>query len=757
MMRISSVDSSNSDDDMESNNHNYDNKDNTDTNRFAIDKKTDNDDKSDKNSQDGSKFSHLFVFSGANKAGMDTIDKEKQAKVIYEMSKDSDYFKRAAKQDEVNKERIKHMKSMIQNIDSHTCNVLQNESLRLSADIEMKRSFDRICSVLDMDMFYAAVEIRDKPHLKDLPVAVGGISMISTANYVARKYGVRAAMPGFIAKKLCPHLVFVDCNFDKYRIVAQQIRAVINEYDPDYHSHSLDEVYMDLTEAAQARVKLQSSVSSSKGLDEIVAHQDFISIETLRAAAVDVLQEIRSRIFQVTNGLTCSAGIANNFFLAKIGADVNKPNGQFELGPTREAVLDFVANLPTRKVGGVGKVTEQILSELGMKTMGDVRNNIHLLRHVCTPALGEFLHRVCLGIGENEGVKAVELVPEGAVSRKSLSCERTFGPINKPSDLLAKLDQICKSVGEQLVENNLRGRNITLKLKTVKFEIITRSITIGNYTNSWDIIRSHAIKLLEGLMPVRIRLMGVRIADFYGALEQIQAKADAGQRDITSFYSKVSQPSGSSSTPMKTSSEYAYSLNLDSSRANMTPNSSGSSSSSSSANCHNNQHSDSAVVKRLDEQRYRQETVSSQNSDDYLEGFQYDPMIPEDQAFVKTKNDVCDCKAIPSNQVGNFESDSEGRKRKFPRDPYDIQIQSESYTCPICANILASTSLEDFNHHIDSCLSMETINEYSSTNTTRQLALPAQKAKVNTKRDKRGSREKKKVNESASIKKYLKV
>ena len=97
-----------------------------------------------------------------------------------------------------------------------------------------------------MDMFFAAVEIRDKPHLKELPVAVGSEMMISTANYVARKYGVRSAMPGFIAKKLCPQLVFVDCNFDKYEVVGQQIRDIIAEYDPNFSSHSLDEVYFDL-------------------------------------------------------------------------------------------------------------------------------------------------------------------------------------------------------------------------------------------------------------------------------------------------------------------------------------------------------------------------------------------------------------------------------------------------------------------------------------------------------------------------------
>ena len=231
--------------------------------------------------------------------------------------------------------------------------------------------------------------------------------MISTTNYVARKYGVRAAMPGFIGKKLCPQLVFVKSHFEKYTVVAEQIRSVIREYDPDFTSHSLDEVYMDLTDAATMYVKnqkkqeteqesndstLPSSSSSSSSstaqppplppysyssssisgitdnLEVEVEDDDCdinntntlttpntssyttatstpttttlpIPLPLLRQAACIILEQIRHKIEVITGGLTCSAGIANNFFLAKICADVNKPDGQFELPGNRQGNL----------------------------------------------------------------------------------------------------------------------------------------------------------------------------------------------------------------------------------------------------------------------------------------------------------------------------------------------------------------------------------------------------------------------------------
>ena len=196
------------------------------------------------------KYAHLFTFSGSNKAGMESVDKERQARIIYEMSKNSAYYKRQLIQDENSNKKVLTMKSKLEKMTIREVSVAQTLCLDRISQFEKKRCFRRICCVLDMDMFYAAVEIRDQPHLKDKPVAVGGMSMISTTNYVARKYGVRSAMPGFIGRKLCPELVFVDHNFDKYTLVSEQVKGVIKEYDPNFKAYSLDEVYFDLTDAA---------------------------------------------------------------------------------------------------------------------------------------------------------------------------------------------------------------------------------------------------------------------------------------------------------------------------------------------------------------------------------------------------------------------------------------------------------------------------------------------------------------------------
>ena len=155
---------------------------------------------------------------------MESIDKDKQAQIIYEMSKGSLFYKRQLEQDEKVNVKVASMKIKLQTMTTTQKRTYDKIVQERTIKIENTRSFERICCVLDMDMFFAAVEIRDQPHLKDLPVAVGGIGMIATSNYVARKYGVRAAMPGFIGKKLCPALVFVDCHYEKYKTVSDQVK-----------------------------------------------------------------------------------------------------------------------------------------------------------------------------------------------------------------------------------------------------------------------------------------------------------------------------------------------------------------------------------------------------------------------------------------------------------------------------------------------------------------------------------------------------
>ncbi|RYH20321.1 DNA polymerase IV [archaeon] len=284
------------------------------------------------------KYSKLFVFSGDNKAGMQGMDKERQAKVIYELSKNSAYFKRMTELDAATEVKAASMLQALSQLDAATVRRLEGLAQAKMMECESRRSFERIVVVLDMDMFYAAVEIRDRPSLASLPVAVGGEGMISTSNYIARKFGVRAAMPGFIARKLCPDLVLVHHNFDKYRAVAEVVRNIVKKYDPDFMSHGLDEVYFDVTPYIH------------KHYPELA-----VNMESMRAKAYEIVESVRLSILDYTH-LTSSAGLANNFSLAKICADINKPNGQYMLPGSREAVLSFLSPLSVRKIGGIGKV-----------------------------------------------------------------------------------------------------------------------------------------------------------------------------------------------------------------------------------------------------------------------------------------------------------------------------------------------------------------------------------------------------------------
>jgi DNA polymerase kappa len=471
---------------------------------------------------------------------MEMVDKQRQNQIIYELSKNSAYFKRAAKLDAETDRKVESMRRMLtelRNGDGSLEARLRSEVEAKVVDLEHRRSFDRICCVLDMDMFYAAVEIRDQPSLADQPVAVGSLEMISTSNYVARKYGVRSAMPGFIAKKLCPQLVFVPCNFDKYRVVAEQIRSVIGEYDPSFSSYSLDEVYFDLTEAARERVnrgghnieKVSPDRAPAAECDGMVVLAPseaqgkphplpLHDICELRQVACGILEEIRDRISTLTGGLTASAGIANNFFLAKICADFNKPNGQYELPPTRHAVMEFLSGLPTRKVGGIGKVTERMLKTLlDIGTMGQVRACLPQLLHCFTPQLGQFLLRTSYGVSSEE-VAGVGAASEALSRRKSLGCERTYSSrgLTDRTEVLDRLKELSEQVSIDLQHEDLWAQGVTLKVKTVDFELLTRSITHKSFFQSSAVIMQLVTTLVSPMLPFKtgVRLLGVQVTRF---------------------------------------------------------------------------------------------------------------------------------------------------------------------------------------------------------------------------------------------------
>lgn len=348
---------------------------------------------------------------------------------------------------------------------------------------------------VDMDAFYASVEQRDFPELRGKPVAVGGSSqrgVVTAASYEARVFGVHSAMSSAVAARRCPGLIFVPTRFDVYRAVSRQIRSIFQRYTDTLEPLSLDEAYLDVT------APLVSGLS-----------------------ATEIARRIRRDIREET-GLTASAGVSYNKFLAKVGSDHQKPDGLTIIRP-RDA-LAFIAALPVEKFHGVGPVTARRMHEQGIRTGADLRqfDEEELVQRF--GKAGSYYYRVCRGQDERP-----VRVRRG---RKSLGAERTFETnLTSPEDMMLRLRQIAEKVASRMHEAGLAGRTITLKIKTSDFQISTRQTSTENMVHEADdimemvelllhhapappdkpvrllgISMSHLRSLAEGLPPEQLRL-----------------------------------------------------------------------------------------------------------------------------------------------------------------------------------------------------------------------------------------------------------
>lgn len=442
------------------------------------------------------------VMNIVEKAGMSGIDKEKINEIIHEASKGSLFYKKQAqRQAEIHKS----IEKMLNKVKNATPIQVVNAKVtcdKLLGDLEKQRVFNRIIVHFDLDMFFAAVEIRDNPQLADKPIAVGGDSMVSTSNYIARRYGVRAAMPGFIARKLCPELLLIKPNGFKYRQASNEVFSVLEEYDPELTSMSLDEAYLDLTECVK-------NTLDRDGLDSEEFYDGTLA-KTWWTRASEVVTEIREKIYVKTK-LTCSAGISCNTLLAKISTDVKKPNGQFMVQGYPDEVSKFITNTPVEKVSGIGKVSAQFLSALDIKTCGDIYSKRHYLPLVFYDINVNFYLRVALGDGST-CIKSDE-------QRKSKSVERTFSPIKDTLILLDKLDNICEELCTRYLKPyRIRGRTVTIKLKRNTFTTTTRSYSLLVPTNDKLVIYSTSKNLLLAEVAneppeISYRLLGVRLSN----------------------------------------------------------------------------------------------------------------------------------------------------------------------------------------------------------------------------------------------------
>lgn len=330
-----------------------------------------------------------------------------------------------------------------------------------------------------MDAFYASVEQRDHPELRGKAIAVGWDSdrgVLTTASYEARKYGVGSAMSSVIAKKKCPHLIFIPPNFEKYRKISQEIRAIFYTYTNLVEPLSLDEAFLDVTH-------------NKKG----------------NPSATLIAKEIREAIKKET-GLTASAGISINKFLAKIASDINKPNGQKTIPP--ENVGAFIDGLDVKKFFGVGKVTCQKMYRLGIFTGKDLKSKSlgFLTQHF--GKTGQHYYDIARGM-DMSPVKA-HRIP------KSLSAESTFSKnLSSEVYMLKHLQDIAEAVQKRLQKNHLAGKTVTLKIKYSDFNIQTRSKTLTDYIASKELILDTVKELLyQERLRESVRLLGIAVSNF---------------------------------------------------------------------------------------------------------------------------------------------------------------------------------------------------------------------------------------------------
>ena len=330
---------------------------------------------------------------------------------------------------------------------------------------------------VDMDQFFAAVEQLDQPELRGKPIAVGHDAergVVSTASYEARRYGVHSAQSIQVAKRLCPQLIIVEPHFQRYKEVSAQLHEIFHEYTDLIEPISLDEAFLDVTE-------------NKKGM----------------SLGVDIAREIKQRIRETT-GLTASAGVSYCKFLAKIASDWRKPDGLTVVHPDK--ALDFIAQLKVEKIWGVGQKTAERLHRMGVFTGLDLRNMPLSRLTQEFGKIGQVFYDFSRGIDNRPVVSEWE--------RKSVSCERTFeADISDNAAVTIHLYHTVLELVRRIEKNSFEGRTLTLKVKFLDFQQITRSITVDHTLRTKDDILPLAKQLMAEVEyhshPIRLLGLGV--------------------------------------------------------------------------------------------------------------------------------------------------------------------------------------------------------------------------------------------------------
>jgi len=335
---------------------------------------------------------------------------------------------------------------------------------------------------IDMDAFYASVEQRERPEFKGKPVVVGGNpnsrGVVAACSYEARKFGIHSAMPSSRAYKLCPHAIFLRPRFDLYRSVSSKIREIFFEYTDLVEPLSLDEAFLDVT-------------NNFKGM----------------SSATLLAREIKKKIYDRTGGLTASAGVSFNKFIAKVASDINKPDGITVITP--EMAEEFIDKLPIRKFFGVGKVTEEKMFNHGIKKGADLKQfNKEKLIELFGKS-GSYFYNIAHGMDDRP--------VEPNRIRKSIGKETTLTEdIDDTDQMLEILENIADRLENSLNKRDAKGRTITLKIKYFDFQSITRSVSVDEPADSAAVIMRYVKPLLSKTEAgeKKVRLLGISVSNF---------------------------------------------------------------------------------------------------------------------------------------------------------------------------------------------------------------------------------------------------
>ncbi|KAM9262667.1 DNA polymerase kappa isoform 4-T6 [Morus bassanus] len=459
-----------------------------------------------------------------NKAGMQGLDKEKINKIIMEATKGSRFYENELKKDQQVNQRIEKMMQLKEKITAQQLLKAQLQVDKLVIELEQSRNLSSTIVHIDMDAFYAAVEMRDNPELKEKPIAVGSMSMLSTSNYHARRFGVRAAMPGFIAKKLCPHLTIVPLNFEKYGKVSKEVREILTEYDPNFMPMGLDEAYLNITEHLEERLNWPED-----------KRRFFLNTESTT-----------EKVYRLTSTTAdpCTKDKDDISMSAKLNED-----GYSSSLVLFEDITPLMDDHPEQRDQSVENLV--VFGTSAEEAVKEIRFRIEQKTQLTASAEASWHHFLDISLG----LGSTHLEKDG--ERKSMSTERTFSEINTAEDQYSLCRELCRDLAQDLQKEGLKGKTVTLKLKNVNFEVKTRASTVLSSVSTEEEIFAVAKDLLGTEIdsvaphPLRIRLMGVRVSGFLSEEEKKYK-----QKSITSFLKSGKEVGFLRLQPGKSNQEY---------------------------------------------------------------------------------------------------------------------------------------------------------------------------------------------------------